>query len=50
MSDQKQDQELDRVSGGIQSTPIIPIFPPKKPPTNPIIPVGPIKSKTNPVG
>jgi hypothetical protein len=50
MSDQKRDQELDQVSGGVPSTPIIPILPPDKPPTHPIIPGAPIKGKTNPVG
>jgi hypothetical protein len=50
MSDQKNEQELDHVSGGVQTNPIMPIFPPEKPPTHPIIPGAPIKGKTNPVG
>ncbi len=50
MSDQKNDQELDQVSGGVLTNPVPPILPPEKPPTHPIIPGAPIKGKTNPVG
>jgi hypothetical protein len=53
MSDEKkfQDEELDKVSGGVSSHPI-PIDPikPGGPPTHPIMPGDPIKGKTNPVG
>jgi hypothetical protein len=53
MSDEKkfQDEELDKVSGGMGTHPI-PIDPirPGGPPTHPIIPGAPIKGKTNPVG
>src|SRR5579863_6366272 len=52
MSDQKKDDELDQVSGGVISNPITPIDPgPKRPPTHPIAPVDPIGGKkSNPVG
>jgi hypothetical protein len=51
MSDQKKDEELDQVSGGRATNPL-PIDPlkPVEPPTHPIMPGDPIKSKTNPTG
>jgi len=54
MSDQNkpiQDEELDKVSGGIGTHPV-PIDPirPGGPPTRPSIPGAPIMGKTNPVG
>jgi hypothetical protein len=47
MSDQKKDEELDDVSGGVRTNPTqpIPIDPPI-PHTHPIIPGAPIKGKT----
>lgn len=45
MSDQKKDQELDVVSGGALTNPIVPVLPPLKPPTHPIG-----GAKSNPVG
>jgi hypothetical protein len=52
MSDQKKDEELDQVSGGVESNPIDPINPgPKWPPTHPVAPIDPIGGKkSNPVG
>lgn len=55
MSDEKkpiQDEELDKVSGGARTNPVIPVDPirPGAPPTHPGSPGDPIKPRTNPVG
>jgi hypothetical protein len=54
MSDQKkpvQDEELDQVSGGLNTHPgpVNPIRP-GQPPTHPIDPISPIKPPTHPGG
>jgi hypothetical protein len=51
MSDQEKDEEVDKVSGGIESHPMPIHFKPKPPPTTPVDPIGGKKSDpVNPGG
>ncbi|HLY02184.1 MAG TPA: hypothetical protein VKR56_06760 [Candidatus Cybelea sp.] len=52
MSDQNKDEQLDNLSGGVETHPVAPIlFKPEPPSTHPIYPTDPVGGKkSNPVG